>query len=62
MKFWPAPSKELNVDEAYLASIDERSMNFMQNVFPVAYGGNSMAFNYVTTEAELIGVAEPADL
>ena len=49
-------SKELNVDEAYLASIDERSMNFMQNVFPVAYGGNSMAFNYVTTEAELIGV------
>ena len=31
-------------------------MNFMQNVFPVAYGGNSMAFNYVTTEAELIGV------
>ena len=28
-------SKELNVDEAYLASIDERSMNFMQNVFPV---------------------------
>lgn len=26
-------SKELNVDEAYLASIDERSMNFMQNVF-----------------------------
>ena len=49
-------SKELNVDEAYLSSIDERSMNFMQNVFPVAYGGNSLAFNYVTTEAELIGV------
>lgn len=49
-------SKELDVDEAYLSSIDERSMNFMQNVFPVAYGGNSLAFNYVTTEAELIGV------
>lgn len=49
-------SKELNVDEAYLSSIDERSMSFMQNVFPVAYGGNSLAFNYVTTEAELIGV------
>ena len=49
------PSKELD-DEAYLSSIDERSMNFMQNVFPVAYGGNSLAFNYVTTEAELIGV------
>ena len=26
-------SKELDVDEAYLSSIDERSMNFMQNVF-----------------------------
>lgn len=49
-------SKELAVDEAYLASIDERSMNFMQNVFPVAYAGNNLAFNYVTTEAELIGV------
>ena len=31
-------------------------MNFMQNVFPVAYAGNNLAFNYVTTEAELIGV------
>ncbi len=49
-------SKELDVDEAYLASIDERAMNFMQNVFPVAYGGNNLAFNYMTTEAELIGV------
>lgn len=49
-------SKELDVDEAYLSSIDERSMNFMQNVFPVAYGGSGAAFNYVTTEAELIGV------
>lgn len=51
-------SKELDVDEAYLSSIDERSMNFMQNVFPVAYGGSGAAFNYVTTEAELIGVQE----
>ena len=33
-------SKELDVDEAYLSSIDERSMNFMQNVFPIAYGGS----------------------
>lgn len=49
-------SKELNVDEEYLASIDERSFNFMQNVFPVAYAGNAMAFSYSTTEAELIGV------
>ena len=49
-------SRELSVDEDYLASIDERSINFMQNVFPVAYGGNSMAFSYSTTEAELIGV------
>ena len=49
-------SKELDVDEAYLSSIDERSMNLMQNVFPVAYGGSGAAFNYVTTEAELIGV------
>lgn len=49
-------SKELDIDEAYLSSIDERAMNFMQNVFPVAYGGNNLAFNYMTTEAELIGV------
>ena len=49
-------SKELDVDEAYLASIDERAMNFMQNVFPVSYGGNNLAFNYMTTEAEQLRV------
>lgn len=47
-------SKELNVGEEFLSSLDEKSIRFVQNVFPTPY--NSLSFNYLPTEAELIGV------
>lgn len=47
-------SHELDVDEGFLASLDERSINVIHNVFPVPY--NSLSFNYIPTTADLIGV------
>ena len=49
-------SKELDVDRSVPFSIDERSMNFMQNVFRSLTQAAALLSNYVTTEAELIGV------
>lgn len=45
-------SKELEVDEEFLSGLDEHSLSLIRNVFPY----NSVSFNYLPTEAELIGV------
>lgn len=47
-------SHELGSDEEYLATLDERSINVIHNIFPTAY--DSLSFQYLPTSAELIGV------